>query len=430
MPSELEGKLCVFVRSSGPARRVWYEKFKNEGADLVLIEPDVVKKKIFGDVFPEQDWIVCDTQDLDVLESRLHDVLKQKRREKFDAILSFDEFGIYPAIVMAKRLHCIATPCSADCLRQTHVKSLFREWCSAHDITSPRAVSLLTPAVNARHALEKLIFPIVLKPSPGSGSSLARKVDTLDEAVSYVDFMWRSIEEDTFKKYLEVFELPVHIVGEEYIGGTEVDIDCVVEQGELRFASISDNFDVEPPFFREKGGVTPSQLPASQQTELHALLSKFVSSHEKDLNGVFHFEAKYDHQRGKPYVIEVNCRPGGAETGTMIQTVYGLCLGECQLRLALGLGLEPILPRNHSLAPRTVAASVNMYSEKEGTIKSFSAPSDPFLVAFSAIGVGKKVAPPPKLFGCWAWMVATGATSEEAKANVDRLTAKVVLELE
>jgi hypothetical protein len=50
---------------------------------------------------------------------------------------------------------------------------------------------------------------------------------------------------------------------EEYIeGGQEVDIDCVVKDGRILFAAVSDNYESQSePYFLERGGEAPSALP-------------------------------------------------------------------------------------------------------------------------------------------------------------------------
>ena len=57
--------------------------------------------------------------------------------------------------------------------------------------------------------------------------------------------------------------IPASILIEECIeGGKEVDIDCVVKDGRIIFAGVSDNNESHSePYFLERGGEAPSALP-------------------------------------------------------------------------------------------------------------------------------------------------------------------------
>ena len=57
--------------------------------------------------------------------------------------------------------------------------------------------------------------------------------------------------------------IPASMLIEECIeGGKEVDIDCVVKDGRIIFAGVSDNNESHSePYFLERGGEAPSALP-------------------------------------------------------------------------------------------------------------------------------------------------------------------------
>ncbi len=87
---------------------------------------------------------------------------------------------------------------------------------------------------------------------------------------------------------------------------------------------ISDNYpSSSQPYFLEQGGVAPSQL--EDTSSLQSLVESFVRSHGEQITGVLHIEAKVDGER-RAQLIEVNCRPGSAETYTMVKTVWGVDL--------------------------------------------------------------------------------------------------------
>jgi biotin carboxylase len=278
---------------------------------------------------------------------------------------------------------------------------------------------------------------------------MTKRCENLPELEQYVSSMWKEIEVHPLRAQWEAIGTKCHILVEEFIGGQEVDIDCVVENGEVRFCVISDNFDPIPPYFQEQGGQTPSTLPLGAQQDLRRLLESYVRSHGSHVHGVLHFEAKYDSSRrsateslnsealpnpdpyeGKSYVIEVNVRPGSAETHTMVHSVYGVTLGECVVRLALGQPLAPLRLLEQEQRPRMCCASVNVYPTREGVLVSSSIDQSlPGFIRFVPCAPGSAVAPPPKSFGMLAWLVASGASPDEAQDNLKRLMQSIAFRM-
>jgi len=373
-------------------------------------------------------WIISDTCDAVQVDS----VLTAAGITDADAYLSFDEYAVFPAAVLSEMRNRRPIPLPSEQIKQTSVKSAFRRFCVEHGISAPKAVPVLTPEddIAALLATADISFPVVIKPSPGAGSLLAKLCATLAELKHHARYMWITLQGHPDVKHLNAMGTPVHLLIEEYIGGQEVDIDVAVENGVVQFMAISDNFATVPPYFAERGGICPSQLGDKEQTCLRELFQSFVKSHGSMCHGVFHFEAKYDFDRQGAYVIEVNCRMGSAETNTMVVAAYGVQLGECLVRLGLGLPLDN-LPSSQSVTPKQFCASVNVYPKAEGAVKRIEIPeNDKSLVGFS-VGAqpGTLVALPPKSFLLLCWMVACGPTAEEAISNIDRLTSRVTQEI-
>ncbi|CAC9544753.1 ATP-grasp domain containing protein [Leishmania donovani] len=516
----MDGKVIVFLRTSSVARLPLYRRLRSLNVALVLVHP-FTPLPAFDGVFSH--WLQHETSDVDEVHLALSAFLASRGLVP-DAVVSFDEYAVYQAALIAARLNLTPIPLPPAAVLQNNMKDLFRLFCSEHGIPSPKSVPLPVAAAlptpgemskrardadalsmafeKARPALIKTIsktieaaalaFPVVLKPSPGAGSLLTRLCSTLDDAVAHVWYMWTMLASHPDTRHFaaltksaaagpvrEEGAAAVHILAEEFIEGQEVDMDCVVEHGVVRFCSISDNFEPSLPYFAEVGGICPSQLGHRGQCALRELLDLYVSAHGAHLHGVIHFEAKYDPARQRAYVIEVNCRPGSAETNVMVQTVYrGLNLGEALVRCALQMpiqeqlaGLFPELlagqqeeggvqmlwqtatPPRHSEAdanegipisaartavwsllggpsrgffpPQCWAASVNIYPNQAGVLSKARVPvEDASLVAFSVSArPGEAVAPPPKQFYMLCWMVVRGATDEEAKANIWRVTS-------
>ena len=426
---DLSGRRIVMIRVSGPARAPIYTHLRNRGCVLIMVHP--VVNDNFAGIF--EHWIYHDTNDVEALDRVLAAELPRLLGGDghVDAIVSFDEYGVYPAACLAVRRGLRPIPLSPAGLQTTSVKSAFRAFCAKNGIRSPRSAVIQTPADAVDEALlGPMQFPVVVKPSPGAGSLLAKLCVSLSELRQHAGVMWNVLASHPDVKHFEALGTKVHLLVEEYIGGQEVDVDCVIENGVVRFASISDNFEVMPPYFVEMGGLCPSVLPEEAKQSLLDLLQAYVQAEGAQLHGVLHFEAKYDFSRQAAFVIEVNCRLGSAETNTMLKSAYnGLEMGECLVRCALNLPLDPVLTPEHT-HPSSFAASVNIYPTMEGVLARIAAPvDDPRLVGYNIFSKpGTKVAPPPTSFIMISWMAACGSNAAEAKAAIDDLTSQFVQE--
>ncbi|AIO01838.1 hypothetical protein LPMP_342120 [Leishmania panamensis] len=515
----MDRKVVVFICTSSGARLPLYRRLRSLGLTLVLVHP-CTPSPVFDGIF--QYWLQHDTDDVEGVYLALSAFLASHKLVP-DAVVSFDEYGVHQAVVLADRLNLTPVPMPDAAFLQNNLKHSFRGFCSGHGISSPKSAPLpvemllptlgemsnlardadalsmafektqpaLTKAVSMTMEASALTFPVVLKPSPGAGSLLVRLCTTLDEAVAFVWHMWTTLANHPDTKHFAALTnrklagavhkgvtSPVQILVEDFIEGQEVDLDCIIEHGVVRFRSISDNFAPSLPYFAEVGGLCPSSLGYRAQCAMRDLLDSYVRAHGARLHGVIHFEAKYDPARQRAYVIEVNCRPGSAETSAMLQTVYrGLNLGEALVRCALQMPIEEQLaslfpellasqqeksaaqtpwqkvtppclseaeldahipsttvcsamwsllggPSLGFFPPQCWAASTNMYPTQAGVLVKARAPvEDASLVSFSiSAKVGQIVTPPPKQFYMLCWMVAKGATAEQAKDNILRVT--------
>jgi len=428
-----EGVTVVFVRPSSTARIPIYTRLRSLGLRIMMVSRE---HRPAYDIGVDR-WVLCEPNDPDSITAALAETAKLEIADgysgEFSHIVTFDEYGIFPAAVLNERAGRRPMPFSSGFIDLNNVKTRFRDWCVEHGVRAPRYCSMRRPDECPFEAMEAagVTLPIVIKPCPGAGSSFVRMCRTREEVLESVPMLWAGIERmaknDVY--FAGGLSQPPHLLMEEFIGGQEVDIDCVVENGVLRFAGISDNFATVPPWFSEMGGVAPSQLPSDAQDSLLELLNSYLAAARRcgeRCHGVLHFEAKFDPERNAAFVIEVNCRLGGAETQTMVRTAFGVDLGEAAMRLALELPLQAMPPLFSTTG--VVAASVNVYPQRVGHLVDIREPSldDPSLVASVPFPVakGSLIGPPPVCFGCFLWVVAKGRDAKEAIANIQRLTAQ------
>ena len=166
-------------------------------------------------------------------------------------------------------------------------------------------------------------FPAVLKPTGGAASIGVLRVD--DAAQLLAGF--RRVRSELSRCVANSSGVLVQIAAgepvpdgcravdcalmlEEYLDGTEIDCDVVLDEGVPVYSRITDNWPTYEPWFNETGDNCPSLLPPAAQAEMVTLCTGTLAA-LGFTTGVFHVEGKVT-ARG-PRLIEVNARMGGGQ---------------------------------------------------------------------------------------------------------------------
>ena len=483
----LHGKTILAIFTSSADRRVIYKRLATDlNVRIIMVSTEV---KDWADPFVAK-WVIIQSVRIDLL---VHDVLTSISDESIDGVVSFDEYGIYPCAHLAEKLGKAITPLPARDVMHTQDKALFRQWCHRVGLNSPREFQLQSidelSAFTAKLSKpasdsQRFCFPLIVKPSPGAGSSYVTKCETIDELCKCASHAFASLQPyyafladksahaDTSMQFV-----PPSILVEEYIEGDEVDIDCVVSNGKILYMCISDNFPSRTlPFFVESGGLAPSALSDTKLDALRALVQSYASCAGPKLNGVLHFEAKYDTINERAVVIEANLRLGAAETFHLNVNTTGVDIAVEYVKMAVGI--EPMVASSKQLCETppvstpsvTISvpgitlssryfASVNFPPVRcrlfrraaHGTVET-KLPSDcpqnhtksyvlqtqtvpdelladPHYVSHRLyFSEGYHIQPLCVNTRALGWLLCWGSTPEEAKGQLDRLAAKVVFE--
>jgi biotin carboxylase len=197
----------------------------------------------------------------------------------------------------------------------------------------------------------------------------------------------------------------------------EVDIDLLVQNGEIKFYSISDNFEKsQGRFFLDRGQMMPSILPASNQEEMCAMVKDTIKKLEIN-DGCIHFEAKSTSHG--PFPVEVNMRLGGDYVYSYNKGAWGVDLVENPVKIALGIPLEIVQPAQPykyiigwDLQPPFSGRLVEQEISPELTKQPF------FEDMYLATEPGDEVMIPPDGYEDFGWITVSGSTAQEAKKNL------------
>lgn len=183
--------------------------------------------------------------------------------------------------------------------------------------------------------LPRATFPCVVKPlslAASQGVIRANDVAEFERAVERIRMLLTSPE-------ILVLREPAldRLLVEEYIPGSEVAIEGLIDEGRLRILAIFDKPDpLEGPYFEESIYVTPSRLPMETQAALEDCAVKTVRALRLTA-GPLHAEFRVN-ERG-PWVLEAAPRPiGGLCSRALRFGPHQISLEELLLRHALGLG--------------------------------------------------------------------------------------------
>jgi biotin carboxylase len=230
---------------------------------------------------------------------------------------------------------------SGRAIEIAHTKSLAREaMASVPEIATPYRI--VRTADEARQFFrEQGGAKIVLKPIKGGGSQgVVTDVASEKEAGEVFDRIDADLKEFMKRPDAGFFNLDQHpgIMAERQLSGPEVDVELIVQGGEVKFWHVSDNAPMDRPYAIEKNSTYSSVLSPEIQKQLVDAAGKAGRAMGLQ-DGNLHVELMMTPDG--PRVLEVNARMGGAFVWEFIRDQTGVSMIEQGIRAALGLPVDP-----------------------------------------------------------------------------------------
>lgn len=267
-------------------------------------------------------------------------------------------------------------------------------------------------------------FPAVLKPVQGEGSLAVHFVSSANE----LEKVYHIIRSQLPAISTILGAIP-DLVLEEYINGSEHNVELIIQNGEVLFASISDDHLGELPWFQEAGYSLPSKLAKKDQENLINYAIGVCKS-MKMSNGVVHVELKLS--GNEPQLIELNARMGGLYTWHGVKSLWGVDLLLHTYEIALGVPVSHLpsrgsldienQPSNLYVVAKYPNAPFTGYVLKDELLSPISKKTS-VSYAFSMVKKGQKVYGPENDRPWWlALFLVTGFKSIEAtEDDADKL---------
>jgi biotin carboxylase len=365
------------------------------------------------------DWIIANTGNHAESLRAVKDYVRQHPQRKPDGVLTFWEDDVLLTSKLVDEFKTIGIP--FEVARKVRNKFQFRQFCAQNGLPHPKHAFLNSHEL--KESIKGLRFPLVVKPTYGSSSAYVVKVDDLAELDDVVTYLRKNVSTQTESALGD----GLGIFCEEYIDGDEVDIDIVIQNGKIKFWSMSDNYQTNEPFFVETGQQIPSILPEQDQQDL-VDMAEVTLEKLGVINGVIHFEAKMT-KKG-PVPIEVNLRMGGDEVHSFVKSAWHVDLADQAVKVALGRYVPKIEKPEE---PHSCLAGKYFLPEESGILVNLDLPEKKINPSLGELHffkqVGDPIFAPPEGYDFLGWVTAKGENANDARDNLDEIYESVEFEI-
>lgn len=413
--NKVAGRTILLVNTGSVKKKFILQRLSRLGVRLVVLN----KEKNWADPYVDK-WILADTANHSESIRAVKEFIEKHPKCRIEGALTFFEDDVLLTSKIVDKFGFIGIPFAVA--SEARNKYSFREFCRANSIPSPKHV-IIENGQDLDFVKKNLAFPVVIKPAYGASSAFVIKVESAEDLQGEYDYVKNSISE----KIESALSDGKQIMIEEYIDGSEVDVDILIQNGIIKFYSISDNSATREPFFIETFRLTPSSLPEDDQENIIATVEEVLEKLGVQ-NGCIHFEAKVF--KGITVPIEANLRMGGDEMYSSVKESWGVDLIEGAVKIALGIYVPKIKaeePRKYILAKTFLAdhsgVVVNMEVDPELREKEYLEEMEFFKK------VGDAVMVPPEGFEYLGWMTVSGDNSLEAQENMEEAEELVEYEV-
>ena len=345
--------------------------------------------------------------------------------EQFDGVFCFSEMAVVTTAYVAQALGLPGLDPKAAVTSRN--KLLMKE---AHDRAGvPHArFRFVTTLKEALAAAEEFGYPAIVKPTLGCASGFVFRVDDPDElevryrqAAGGIDSMlYYAIE-------VEDVDLGPHgVLVESFLDGHEHLIEASVWDDEVYLGSIVDRVTIEGKVFDDDVHRTPTVLDEEQVANVHDIVKRATFA-QGLRRSALHAEVRF--HGDEPHVLEIAARPGGGGLDYMAR----ICADHDPIATVIDVA-RGVRPRLHHYRPTGVHTAAMALICPAGVVDEVVVPrevSESTAVVFLKITAkpGDLIKRPPDGNTVFGFLVATGASFEEAMATAVDLAERIEVRL-
>lgn len=403
---QLKNRTILLVHAGNTSKRFILQKLKKMSLRVICIN----KERLSSAQAYVDHWILADLNNHKESLDAIKHFLKNNRKIKIDGVVTFWDESVLLTSQISDALGLIGIP--FNIAKNVKNKYNFRDQCRDFGVKSPKH-TLIKGKTDIKRIEKGLSYPMVIKPVYGACSAFVMRVNNRQDFEETYDYIRSNIKSFWLTNEWENLELFV----EEYIDGDEVDIDILLQNGKVKFSTISDNFNKSRErFFVDSGQSIPSTLPANDQKALIDMAEETLEKFGIQ-NGCIHFEAKIT--KDGPCPLEINMRMGGDYIYSYIKSAWSLDLVECSVKIALGVFLqirELESPKKYiigwDLQPEYSGILVELDVSEELNKKKYLEE-----IHFFA-EIGDPILRPPEGYESLGWITVSGDNSLDAQDNL------------
>lgn len=355
------------------------------------------------------EWIIADVYDV---HASISAIQHYQKTYMIDWVMTFWDDNV---LLTAKITDYLGLPgIPYDTAYKIKNKYEFRKSCEQYWLPVAQSHIIHTDA-DLDRAIDNMMFPIVLKPCYGAASTHTIKINhKTDLKETYYRVLSQNVEEvESFKNGLEFYV-------EEYLVWDEIDIDIIVQDGDIKFQNVMDNTIWEEPYFIEIWESWPSVVDQDLQQKMFEITSQTIRAFDLK-NCILHYEFKLTPKW--PIPLEVNLRMWWGAIYKLVKSITNIDLIQSAAYIALWIPLTikpsytneffvsqyPLPDRSGIISRLDVAASLDQ---------------DPDIVEYSIFKkVWETMNIPPEWydnFDLWC-IVVKGQTHNDAKQKIQQV---------
>ncbi|ARB92835.1 ATP-grasp domain-containing protein [Legionella longbeachae] len=384
---DINSSPCLLVIG---AREHTLQKLKTMNIRFVLIQSqhDSITTSL------EAQIVFIDTYDnlseLSRIAKQLHQI------HHFRAVVSFTEFGLYPAALIAKQLNIRGN--AVFPVKYTRDKFKMRSLLKKHQLDSI-AYQRCTTLEDVVAFYTKINAPFILKPTHGAGSQGVCYVDSLENIPNAWDWAIQHGNQE--------------LIAEEYLLGKEYSVESLSLDRQHQVIAITAKLTTGFPHFIELGHHSPAKLTPKLQQKIQQLILRFLDIIQH-LNGPAHTEIKVHKDEIK--IIESQTRMGGDQIWELTELTTGVdTISKTVLHL---LGLS-----QNTTTKKANAAAVLFFAREFEEILDIhgldSANNLPGIVRIDCtLKKGQKLGKLSSSLSRQGYILGTGSTIDEAISSV------------
>ena len=346
------------------------------------------------------------------------EVLARNASHPFDAVLCLVDIRVIDASRVASRLGLRFL--NVDTARLTRDKTKVRDRLARANIRQPRFARARTSA-ELRDAVFRVGYPCVVKPSDGYGSQSVTLLSGHAD-LEALEVLFRGASCEPIDYGLGTSSSGSYSV-EQYIVGNFIGCDVFASHGQRTMLGINDKLMFPPPSFAIRGSCFPSSRYDAVGIRDYAF--SILDALDFDM-GATHIEMIV--ANGEPYLVEVNARLVSAQIPYQMGYAF-----ERSIYLDLvDLHLGKTATEFGSIVPIWFSAIRWFSADRAGKIARFELPHDtPDSVRRVVLlkGEGDEVAPPLQNADRLGYVIAVGASQEQAEQIADSYIAATCIEV-